>query len=223
MGVMMDLPMLLTMPPGERIEAGAFRTWMQLACLAGEDGFTPPLDLEELVRVTGKSRATLYRHLGRLKRAGLLDWTRRGWIIQVSLGGQGEAEAGSEAPEEAQEWAEAEAEPEGEEMRISILRESQICERASLKYLIKQLINLTREEARFSKSRIKRFDSQKCANERPKRGPPRVKCRCWLRQSESEAAARGGGKILTVWAASLRAEAGRRPQPADWSSWSGGE
>ena len=224
----------LTLLFGPEVNACACKTWLQLASLADESGRTPPLDLDELVRATGKSRATLYRHLGFLKQAGVLDWTRSERVIRVSLLCQASAGAGGNPPggsqdcasqfcelqfcdsqdyaapsstaqdleaedlEEdgaAQVYADPETGPGTGAAGVSILCEShncesqncesQNCECASLKYLsINRLINLTREEARFPKSRILSksrnfsktrkiaFTSQKCANDLPVRGPP---------------------------------------------------
>ncbi len=83
---------------GQEVNAGACHTWLQLAGLADETGCTPPLDLDELSRWTGKSLATLYRHLGLLKQAGVLDWIRDERVIRVSLLCQASAGAGGDPP-----------------------------------------------------------------------------------------------------------------------------
>jgi hypothetical protein len=226
---------------GQAVDACACHTWVQLACLADEAGCTPPLELDELVRWTGKSRATLYRHLGLLKQAGVLDWTRQERVIQVRLGGQA-AQAGGSISSESQECECQVGECQVSECQVGECQvgecqvgkcqvgecqvgecqvgecqvgeckdcesqdcesqdcesqncESQNCECASLKHLINPLINLTREEARFSNSRIisktrkKPLFARKCANQAQTRGPPGVNCRCSGSQAAMTAAA----------------------------------
>ena len=56
------------LPPGQVL------TWIQLRSLAGEASYTPPLPVQVLASRIGKSSATLYCHLGGLRRTGLLDW-----------------------------------------------------------------------------------------------------------------------------------------------------
>jgi len=70
---------------GSQLPACLARTWLQLRCLAGESGCTPPCSPQGLRRLTGKSVATLYRHLSRLKAAGLLDWRCLPEGLQVSF------------------------------------------------------------------------------------------------------------------------------------------
>lgn len=161
---------------GSQLPACLARTWLQLRCLAGESGRTPPCSPQGLRRLTGKSVATLYRHLGRLKAAGLLDWRCLPEGLQVSF------EAGADpTPAEPAESvadqncaslpapADRPADPTQESRRqpkagipdvptpggFSILgADSQICIAASLNTLTDYLINLTRGEAHNSKSRI---------------------------------------------------------------------
>ncbi len=70
---------------GDRFPACLTQTWLQLRSLAGEAGLTPSFSSEGLARLTGKSLATLYRHLRRLKDAGLLDWRCLASELQISF------------------------------------------------------------------------------------------------------------------------------------------
>jgi hypothetical protein len=136
--------------PQNLLFGGAFpaclaHTWLQLRSLAGETGQTPPFSPDELRRLTGKSLPTLYRHLRRLKAAGLLDWRCLAGGLQVIFG---------ELDVVQQPAVIDGQEPAGlETVEFSILRDSQNCNCASLNTLTDSLINLTREEASFSKSK----------------------------------------------------------------------
>ena len=136
--------------PQKLLFGGAFpaclaHTWLQLRSLAGETGQTPPFSPDELRRLTGKSLPTLYRHLRRLEAAGLLDWRCLPGGLQVIFG---------ELDVVQQPAVIAGQEPAGlETVEFSILRDSQNCNCASLNTLTDSVINLTREEASFSKSR----------------------------------------------------------------------
>ena len=56
------------------MSVGLKTTWMQLRGLADEDGEMPMMSISTLCEITGKSRTTLYRHLGELSEMGLLQW-----------------------------------------------------------------------------------------------------------------------------------------------------
>ena len=49
-------------------------TWIQLRAIAHEGEARSPISLGELSRLTGKSQATLYRHMALLKNASALRW-----------------------------------------------------------------------------------------------------------------------------------------------------
>lgn len=49
-------------------------TWIQLFCQAWDGGITPPLSIQQLVQITGRNQATLYRHLSWLKSTSALRW-----------------------------------------------------------------------------------------------------------------------------------------------------
>lgn len=49
-------------------------TWIQLFCQAWDGRITPPLSIQQLVQITGRNQATLYRHLSRLKSTSALRW-----------------------------------------------------------------------------------------------------------------------------------------------------
>jgi len=180
---------------GSQLPACLARTWLQLRCLAGESGCTPPCSPQGLRRLTGKSVATLYRHLSRLKAAGLLDWRCLPEGLQVSF----EAGAAPAPAEPAEivanqnlaslpapgERADLQADPPQESRSkplactpdvptpggFSILNgDSQICIAASLNTLTDYLINLTRVEAHNSKSRIQSKSSIRSKIRHP---PPR--------------------------------------------------
>jgi hypothetical protein len=151
---------------GDCLPACLAQTWMQLRCLAGEAGHTAPFSSEGLARLTGKSLATLYRHLRRLKEAGMLDWRCFSSGLQIYFAVAGEAtgeEQGGELKACATGGREGEVpagmtgEQNGEVAAegVAILRaDSQNCACASLNPLTDSLINLTRVEARFSLSRM---------------------------------------------------------------------
>src|SRR4030042_5497502 len=58
-------------------------TWIQLRCLAWDGRVTSPLSMQELTQITGKSQATLYRHISLLRHFSVLSWlsTAQGKII----------------------------------------------------------------------------------------------------------------------------------------------
>jgi hypothetical protein len=60
-------------------------TWLQLRCLAVDAGQTAACTPDRLAQLTGKCLATLYRHLRRLKNAGLLDWTTQSGALLISF------------------------------------------------------------------------------------------------------------------------------------------
>lgn len=69
--------------PGEilydkSLSVGLKTTWMQLRGLAWEDGETPMMTISALCEITGKCRATIYGHLGKLSDLGLLKWQPHG-------------------------------------------------------------------------------------------------------------------------------------------------
>ena len=157
---------------GDGFPACLAHTWLQLRSLAGEAGRTPPFSSEGLARLTGKSLATLYRHLRRLKAAGFLDWHCLAAGLQicfelrpVEAGKEQAREEAENAPDEGckltacatvelgGEGPVGSAPDEGrklkacatgwEEVRFSILRDdSQICNCASLNTLTDSLIKL---------------------------------------------------------------------------------
>ena len=57
-------------------------TWIQLRCLAWGGWDTPGMSMDELAQITGKSQATLSRHMSMLRRTAALCWrsTRHGTI-----------------------------------------------------------------------------------------------------------------------------------------------
>jgi hypothetical protein len=124
------------------------QTWLQLRSLADETGRTVPCAAQQLARLTGKSLPTLYRHLRRLKGAGLLDWRCLASGLQVSFEVEAPAALDPGLPVEGQSSA-------GTPSPFSNLSDSQNCVCASLNSLKDSLINLTRVEAGFSKSRTR--------------------------------------------------------------------
>lgn len=80
------------------LTAGAVHTWLWLRCLWLEGGPGGAFSMEELARLSGKSQATLYEHLRRLKEAGALRWVQAGkGRLRVIFEGEGEAEGHGEA------------------------------------------------------------------------------------------------------------------------------
>jgi hypothetical protein len=65
------------LPPAVRV------TWIQLRYLVRDGRDTSSLSIRELIKITGKSQATLYRHMSQLRRLSILLWhsTARGSII----------------------------------------------------------------------------------------------------------------------------------------------
>lgn len=47
-------------------------TWIQLRCLAWDGWVTPPLNMHELTQITGKSQATLCKHISLLRESTTL-------------------------------------------------------------------------------------------------------------------------------------------------------
>jgi len=60
------------------LSVGLKTTWGLLRGLAGEDGEMPQMAISTLCEITGKSRATIYRHLAQLGELGLLQWHPQG-------------------------------------------------------------------------------------------------------------------------------------------------
>lgn len=60
------------------LSVGLKTTWGLLRGLAGEDGEMPQMAISTLCEITGKCRATIYGHLGRLSELGLLRWQPQG-------------------------------------------------------------------------------------------------------------------------------------------------
>lgn len=60
------------------IPAAYLLTWLQLRSLVQEGGETPPLDLQQLLKMAGIAKSTLYRHLAFLKARQVLDWRTAG-------------------------------------------------------------------------------------------------------------------------------------------------
>ena len=60
------------------IPAAYLLTWLQLRSLVQEGAETPPLDLQQLLKMAGIARSTLYRHLAFLKARRVLDWRTAG-------------------------------------------------------------------------------------------------------------------------------------------------
>jgi hypothetical protein len=131
---------------GDGLPACLAHTWLQLRCLAGESELTPPVPAQDLIRLTGKSLATLYRHLRRLKDFGLLDWRCLDGGLQVSFAA---GPAGlPQPPADLRAGRAADIPASAESATLS--RDSQFCNRASLNTLTDSLINLTRVEAQIS-------------------------------------------------------------------------
>jgi hypothetical protein len=65
------------------IPAAMLQTWVLLRSLAPTGDETPPLSMQQLAEVTGKSPSSLHRHLAFLKSAGALDWRPGGWGVMV--------------------------------------------------------------------------------------------------------------------------------------------
>jgi len=63
-----------TMIFNPRLPPSVLFTWIQLFCQAWEGRITPPLSIQQLVQITGRNQATLYRHLSRLKSTSALRW-----------------------------------------------------------------------------------------------------------------------------------------------------
>jgi hypothetical protein len=131
---------------GDGLPACLAHTWLQLRCLAGESELTPPLPALDLSRLTGKSLATLYRHLRRLKMLGLLDWRCRSAGLQVSFVAASPIPAAQAAPLPAAHPSDVPASA----GFTNLNRDSQICNRASLNTLTDSLVKLTRVEAQFA-------------------------------------------------------------------------
>ncbi len=64
-------------------------TWIQLRGLAWDGTDTPPLSMQELAALTGRSQATIYGHMSQLRFIAALSWvsTGQGKII-VSFAGK---------------------------------------------------------------------------------------------------------------------------------------
>ena len=85
------------------LSVGLKTTWMLLRGLAGEDGETPLMAISTLCEVLGKSRTTIYDHLGKLGELGLLKWQPNGigrLMVSFNLKCVGDQELGeSEKPD----------------------------------------------------------------------------------------------------------------------------
>jgi len=60
------------------LSVGLKTTWCLLRGLADEAGEMPMMSISTLCEITGKSRTTIYDHLGQLSELGLLQWQPRG-------------------------------------------------------------------------------------------------------------------------------------------------
>lgn len=65
------------------IPATVLQTWVQLRSLAPTGDETPPLRMQQLAEITGKSQSCLYRHMTFLRSAGALDWRPGGWGVMI--------------------------------------------------------------------------------------------------------------------------------------------
>jgi hypothetical protein len=61
-----------------RIGANALRTWICLRGLAWRGGETPPLSIEEIAQLVGKSHSAMYAHLALLRNRNARMWEAAG-------------------------------------------------------------------------------------------------------------------------------------------------
>ncbi len=99
-GVFVPTALIYDRPNGRlRLTASLLQTWIQLRGLAWGRSETPPLHIDQLSSLLGKSPSAIYAHLTFLRTDGALRWRSLGGGVIVVMFGPADSSGGSPAPD----------------------------------------------------------------------------------------------------------------------------